>query len=1057
LKAGAGKRTIFHEPRYTTSAKQELLVLDHSKTRQINLDSVNRNNTGTAVKSGKPYSIVGKKIKTKKLTPVKALPMRTKDNATVHVQFLDVAQGLSVSYISAVLQDSKGNFWFGTDGMGVTKYDGVHFYNYTKKEGLVNNIVTSVTEDKQGNLWMGTHSGVSKFDGVYFTNYTTKEGLPADLILNIYADQADNLWFSTKGGGVVFFNGTSFTNYTRKEGLPSDSVTAVIQDKKGIIWIATLHGAVSYNGTSITIYNKTFFSEASTTSLFEDKNGVIWFAAENSIIKLHNNLVYKYTDRDWLSQKGICSFATDSSGNLWVSTSLTGLNKFDGQTFTQYSVEQGFSNNKIRQVFADKSGCLWMGSDGGGVIKYNPNGFAYLIPEKFVSSSRVRPILKDNNNQLWMGFEMGQLAKLQQTNTINTGNAFTYFDYIDNLNVAPRSIIQSSDKTLWLASNSGEGLINYNGSIVTKYKFAENLQDNTIFDVKQDDAGSLFFGTGSGRIGFLKEKIITWLTTTDELPAEIIYSVFKDRNGNLWFGTDGAGLCKYNGTSFTIYTEKDGLPINSVTSITEDKKGNLWLGTLGAGVCMFNGKSFTCYRQEQGLSNNFVWSVFVDSSDNIWAGTDKGLNLFTASSNQKNPYTIYSFDEQDGLKASDFNLHGVSTDGENRIWWSTGKNAPSLPANTKQNNLPPQSLTIQYLEINEQLHDFQNKDSTHNKNIRFADVAAFTQIPRELSLPYDQNHLKFHFSAIDWSAPHQLLYSYRLMGLQKDWSYPASLAFAEFRNLAHGNYTLEIRAVGRSQQWTKAVIYSFTIRPPWWLTSWFKLIAGLLVTAVLFYAIRFIYRYQLRKQKEELEKQLAVQFERQRISAEMHDDIGAGLSGIRLMTELVKSTSTDNKTNSEMEKIYQSVSDISARMKEVIWSLNTEHDHVEGLISYLHQQSKQMMEYYPGRFIVSLPETVPAATITGDARRHIYLAVKEALHNCIKHSGATEITLTIHCLEHLSITVADNGKGMNPNEPSYGNGIKNLTKRMKAVKGKLFITTTNGVSVTFNIPLKSSQ
>ena len=175
------------------------------------------------------------------------------------------------------------------------------------------------------------------------------------------------------------------------------------------------------------------------------------------------------------------------------------------------------------------------------------------------------------------------------------------------------------------------------------------------------------------------------------------------------------------------------------------------------------------------------------------------------------------------------------------------------------------------------------------------------------------------------------------------------------------------------------------------------------------------------------------------------------------MAEMAKTISKDQQSISEIEKIYQSVGDVSARMKEVIWSLNTENDSLISLINYLQKQAWLMMEHYPGKLTVSIPDTIPDVQISGEARRHIYLAVKEALHNIIKHSGAGKAELIITCGDKLCIAVSDNGKGIDSleNIPA-GNGLKNMRSRMKQLNGNFFIKNREGLTLTFEIPLQSN-
>jgi signal transduction histidine kinase len=163
----------------------------------------------------------------------------------------------------------------------------------------------------------------------------------------------------------------------------------------------------------------------------------------------------------------------------------------------------------------------------------------------------------------------------------------------------------------------------------------------------------------------------------------------------------------------------------------------------------------------------------------------------------------------------------------------------------------------------------------------------------------------------------------------------------------------------------------------------------------------------------------------------------------------------DVAVEAEMEKIYQSVGDISGKMKEVIWSLNTENDQLSSLISYIQRQVRQWLENYPCQLHISIPEKIPDIEINGESRRNIFLAVKEAVHNIIKHSGADNVNIEITCNGALKILVSDNGKGIHKDEPNdTGNGLRNMRQRMHQVHGKFLMQNREGLTLTFEIPLK---
>jgi|GEM_PF-1176407 len=1057
-------KTIIPDNVYPIPAKRSVISIDTARLKKVKLGEGDRSlvlrNTYGAVPTGIAIPVTGKKMPFSEPHSVKAAPMRFKDNASTRIQYLDVEQGLNYSYVLDLCEDKKGSLWFAMDAAGLVKYDGINITNYTVKEGLSHDDVHCLFPDRNNNIWLGTQRGVTCFDGKNFIQYTEKEGLSNNMVTSISEDKKGNLWFCTFGG-VTKYNGKDFTHYSRKEGLPSDTVYDCMEDRNGSMWFATYHGAAKFDGNFFTHYTREDGLAAETvTRILEDKDGNIWFATIKGINKFDGKDLTYFSKDDGLSSDLSLSMISDRNGNIWIGTLGGGLNKFDGKNFTHYDIEQGLSNNKLRAIIQDKNGNIWCGTDGGGVNKISVTSFDYKIPEEVMDNNRIRPILKDKKGNIWLGTDDGHVGKLEAEQKQRGERLFTYYKIQDKfIAKGQRSLLQDKKGNIWIGT-TGAGIIKYDGTNFTNYSLGTSVEKQAIFDMLEDKKGNIWFGTRDGDIARYDGKDFAFYKIQQGLPGSIIYSMLEDKKGNIWFCTEGAGVYKYDGEALTNYTEKEGLFCKKVTSIAEDDNGNIWFGSLGSGVCRFDGSSFTYYTEQQGLSNNNVWSVFCDPSNNLWFGTNKGLTLFVPKSNDqqklKTGYSVYNFDSRDGLKAIDFNLHSVCLDKDNHIWWGTGKGVTSFDLNTGFHSDSLRSLHLNNIEINEQFYDFRNLSDSLHKKISFRSVIPFSNCPENLSLSYDLNHLSFNFSAIDWSAPDKIKYSYRMIGLNESWSRPIEEPVADYRNLGFGSYQFQVRAIGQSQIWTAPFVYDFTIRPAWWQTWWFKVLLILAALTAAFLVGRFIYFYQLRKQKVALEKKLAVQYERQRISAEMHDDIGAGLSGIRLLTEITKNKINDEQAAAEIEKIYQSVGDISSKMKEVIWSLNAENDNLLNLLSYLQKQVRSWLEHYPCRLSIELPDNIPAVEIKGEARRNIMLIFKEAIHNIIKHSRATEVRIRVNCSDQqLGIIISDNGKGMTGDQTNnVGNGMKNMRNRVENLNGKLSIKNGEGLTLTFEIPLQ---
>lgn len=994
--------------------------------------------------------VTSKKIALHEPKPVKIQPMRYKDNALLDIQYLDISQGLAFSYIYAMCQDKKGNLWLGTD-YGLCKYDGTYLTTYTEKEGLINNKVNSIAEDKQGRLWIGTYGGVTVFDGNSFLQFADKDGLLAGLTGNIKQDSNGNMWITVETVGMVGYNGDTFIFYRTKSNLGEKVAPGFFVDDKGLCWFLTPKGLIRHKENRFTYFAPGSHILDGIVTAVEDNNGNTWFfSMTHGITKYDGNYFTHYTKENGLSDNPIMSIMVDRNDNLWIGTRYEGLNKFDGNNFTTYNSEYGMPEDKMSCTIEDKQGNIWVGTMGGGVCKLNDNGFTEKIPLGKLNNSRVRPIIKDNLGHLWLGTEGGGLYSYDGVNLVK------HIDRnIDNIH-GFRSALVDKQNNLWFGEHEGAGFYKYDYKKFRYYISPSKTSSN--LSLFEDRNGIIWIGTTrEGVVAFNGSSSIYYNESTG-FPSNKVFVTKQDKKGNLWFGTEGGGLIKFDGKVFAVFSEKEGLFSNSITSIVEDKEGNLWLGTLETGLCKFDGNNFTYYTQKQGLAFNTIWSLKEDAGGQIWVGTDNGLSVLipqkdTTGSNKKN-YAIHSFGLQDGLKSTDFNLNGVCIDNTNRIWWGTGKAIITRDLTIPFASDKPQSLKLSYIEVNDEFVDYRHEADSTKENTSYSNIQPFQNYPQYLTLPYNQNHLTFYFSAIDWNAPHKIKYSYRLLGLDDKWSILSSETHADFRNLFHGDYELQVMAIGESNEWTDALIYKFSIRPAWWQTWWFKIIAAVLTLFTVFVMVRFIYLYRLRKQKASLEKQLAVQLERQRISAEMHDDIGAGLSGVRLLTELTKNKISDGEAAGDMEKIYQSVGDISSRMKEVIWSLNAENDSLNNLVHFIVKQVKAQLEHYPAELKINLPSFIPAIPLSGEARRNIFLAVKEAANNIIKHSGATKVELEITCDEQMKISIADNGKGVNSDAINdTGNGLKNMRQRMKALGGIMEIKNNNGFIIRFVIPL----
>jgi ligand-binding sensor domain-containing protein/serine phosphatase RsbU (regulator of sigma subunit) len=861
-----------HPNRHKIPKNLTAIKVNNDSLTKILLKEISKNDTShyilnsinAKVKTGIKIPVIGKKVKIIKPKSTPALPLRMKDNAIANIQYLDVDQGMSSSYVQCVLEDKSGNLWFGTSGGGVSKYDGESFVHFTEKEGLSNNYVLSILEDKSGNLWFGTNGGgVSKYDGGSFSHFTEKEGLSNNIVWSILEDKSGNLWFGTYGGGVSKYDGESFVHFTEKEGLSNNYVWSILEDKSGNLWFGTNGGGVSkYDGESFVHFTeKEGLSNNIVWSILEDKSGNLWFGTSGGgVSKYDGESFVHFTEKEGLSNNYVRSILEDKSGNLWFGTYGGGVSKYDGESFVHFTEKEGLSNNIVWSILEDKSGNLWFGTYGGGVSKYDGESFVHFTEKEGLSNNYVWSILEDKSGNLWFGTNGGGVSKYD-------GESFVHFTEKEGLsNNIVWSILEDKSGNLWFGT-SGGGVSKYDGESFVHFTEKEGLSNNIVWSILEDKSGNLWFGTSGGGVSKYDGESFVHFTEKEGLSNNIVWSILEDKSGNLWFGTYGGGVSKYDGESFVHFTEKEGLSNNIVWSILEDKSGNLWFGTNGGGVSKYDGESFVHFTEKEGLSNNIVWSILEDNSDShrngsIYLSTEKGISEIKSenlventdknkSSNLK--YTININIKQDGLKGLDFYANSAFIDSKNRAWWGSGKGLEMLDLNKfKISQKIPQPV-LKQIDINENFIDYRNINDSLGNEIEFNGVQRFQNYPLNLELPYDKNHLTFHFSAIDWAAPHKIQYQYKMEGLDENWSNPNKETKVDYRNLPYGTYTFKVRAIGESQIWSKPFEYTFTIHPPWWHTKWFRVCYVSCFVLLLYLLFRWR-TSSLRERQKQLEK-----------------------------------------------------------------------------------------------------------------------------------------------------------------------------------------------------------
>ncbi|HKR04055.1 MAG TPA: triple tyrosine motif-containing protein, partial [Bacteroidia bacterium] len=519
--------------------------------------------------------------------------------------------------------------------------------------------------------------------------------------------------------------------------------------------------------------------------------------------------------------------------------------------------------------------------------------------------------------------------------------------------------------------------------------------------------------------------IFPWKTDT---VLNQIYTHFIDRKNNLWIAAS-EGLFMKQQDSLINYSITDARLKNRITTISQTPDHSIVLATYGDGILFFkNGKIINQVNSKNGLSGSVCKKLFI-TGDTIYAATDKGLSIFV--NNQSNSSIPGNYSTSDGLLSNGVNDVAVYF---NTVYIATSQGLSMLPLSLNRNYTEPPPVYIISFKVNSTLMDSLN----NNK------------------LNYDRQHLQFSFVAPTFDHPELLAYQYKLSGLNESWVETKNNT-VEFSALDPGNYAFQLRAKKYNSDWSRPEVLRFEIFSPFWETLWFRLVVANTLIFLFYIVLNTIVSRKFRRQLALSEQQRALQMERNRISTDMHDDLGAELTNIVILSKIAKKTLklNEDQNNYIIDKIGVAANDVINKMNEIIWAMNPANDTLSNLVSYLHRYSKEYLDLNNIAVNIDMPHAIPEVSLKAAYRRNIFLVLKESLHNIAKHAGATMVDVKIEIEKvqnKFRLTIQDDGKGFSVDERTgTGNGLINMKKRMNEIKGNIHMLSSEGNGTKINI------
>lgn len=935
---------------------------------------------------------------------------------------------------------------------------------YTVADGLAQGSVWRIHQDARGFLWLATSDGLSRFDGYRFTNYGMKDGLGDSHLSDVVSDRRGRLWSATGEGVSLLLEETEavqqrkkFKNFLLATGSGAGRINNVLRilfDAENRLWCVTDVGL--YRARSAEVVAEQFeriveFDAVHTPpQVLLDRRGRGWVSMNEKLLRIEDNLVTAdelwreagetggNADHRWV--KGLVELA---DGRLLMATNKDLYEFIEPVATNQRGSWRRLSlplasQNIVGTIHPAADGGLWIGTDGGLIRYRDGQQVNYRIgnsPNPFTMLS----FLSDRDGNLWIGTRQTGLLKLK-------GEAVLVYDASDGLVPVmdvywlhethdgrmtlfgrPVSPLASDETFLTNDNAKSKGALTHLQPPPSFYVYdvlqdsRKNwwvlrwLPDRKIYKLRFIPGPDINFSVGyeltaadgwvDGSYSTLYEDLegYMWLRNPDNQIFRIEYTnsgrprvveivkkgitenavyFLRDPSGAIWWSNGGTVWRQQKGKIDTI-----PLPLEKPRprNFFVDRKGRLWISTINHGVLMTetpNGEQprFVNYTTANGLAHNQVEDVCQDDDGTMWFGTMRGLCRLDE---QTGRLSLFSLGEN-SLSPVVRDLH---KEARGYLWVSV------LGAVIRIN---PRLLPRPAL----QAPVYFNRVSIAGEPLALGETGGINHAPLELAA--GRNNLEIEYFSPNFRDENTVQYQYKLEGIDSDWSTPGLQREVNYANLAPGRYRFWVRAVADASSATPASL-RFTILRPLWQRWWFLSLLALTLGGLMFAA----YRYRVAQ---------VVQMERLRlrIAHDLHDDIGANLTRISILSEVAKQQ--NNNGAPPPGELLDSIADISresvAAMNDIVWAISPEHDSLPDLTSRMRRHAEEVFMTRDIRLDFQTLGQAGQLKLTVNTRRDLYLVFKEAVNNAARHAACTTVSIQV-CVSpaHIQLTVRDDGSG----------------------------------------------
>ncbi len=966
---------------------------------------------------------------------------------------------------------------------------------WTVEDRLPGSPVVGVAQAADGYLWLVTRSQLIRFNGAEFAEVGGAEAVLAStgLWAGVLCGKAKGVWVYGPSGVARYLDGAwqvwgaadtagrvlglletpdgvvrafaerglleavagpddASTRFeTKLCPVPSDdratlgAVTGAAADADGSVWLTAWNGLLEYSAGRFddqSMRLPDFLVEAAG-GVHAGRSGRLWVYGSNGVAYREGSL---WTPIGFPENAGLATEMLEvSDGSLWIGNP-TGLFRWQGGAWQRIAEQDAPGSLSVNRLAEDRDGTVWAACDGG-LLRIRRKAVGTLRAEGAATSGTAYALWRTADRGTWVGYK-GRAVRL----TAGEGRLLQTV-YLDT-DVPVSALLQDHSGKVWLGTLGGGLFVEQAGAPtqVTQRDYSVPMA-HTVYALLDDPVLGVLVGTPQGlmRVGPSGEL------EPAELPGlslkEPVRALYRDEAGTLWIGSERMGVVEVRSDGARrVYGKGEGLQ-GDPRAVYRDSLGQVWIGTT-AGLYAARPEGAVVPGPGTGLFDDAVLQIEEDTLGRLWLGTTRGLQgvllddlmrQLAPGGDRERPLRMWHLGLADGL-AGERSMGGVGGVGGQRngpLWFPFENGLAVLdPAQVTVTGRRP-TVMIERVSVNG-VTLFDNRGQAGGNDMSFAPGA---------------RNIAFQFAALAPGAPEAVRYRHRLDGARKGWSPVQAERTAVFEWLPPGRYTLRVSAEAGGIWNLEGAEFSFEVRAFFWQTVWFylALAAGLAVTVFLIARWMLWHRYQL--QMAMLRREEALAHERARISRDIHDDLGNGLSVVATLSELAHADVDKGTAHKRLDQIYDVANELARNVDEIVWAVNPANDGWEPFISYFEQYTEYFLGHSGLRFHFTRPADLVARPIASKTRHHLLLAVREAVGNVLKHAEARQVKIDMRVDgKALEVRVEDDGLGFDTARPAAvgHDGLGNMARRMREAGGTVRIESApgSGTTVVFRVPLE---